>query len=322
MRPTRSVTWVVGAGGLLGRHVLNELGASGHDVMTISVPWHDTARASRTLRSGLTELRGRADGAAGWNIAWCAGAGVVATSPAELAAEGDVFTGFLADVKHVLSTERDVDGAFFLASSAGGLYAGGVDPPFTESTTPKPLAPYGDLKLAMESELVALGRTTGLPILIGRIANLYGPGQRIDKPHGLVTQLCKAHFTRKPVSIYVSLDTIRDYLAVGDCAAMVVAGLASLREYTRDKGDSVVVKVFASGRATTIGGLVGECSRVLRRRPPIVLASSPDAAMQVRDLRLRSRSWPELDQYVRTPLAAGVALTAQDVGYRIRKGAR
>ena len=58
--------------------------------------------------------------------------------------------------------------------------------------------------------------------MIGRIANLYGPGQNLDKPQGLVSQLCAAHLERRPVSIWVSLDTLRDYLYAPDCAQMVL----------------------------------------------------------------------------------------------------
>ena len=67
------------------------------------------------------------------------------------------------------------------------------------------------------------GRAPARPLLVGRISNLYGPGQNLAKPQGLVSQLCRAQLTRQPLSVYVSLDTMRDYLYVDDAAAMVVA---------------------------------------------------------------------------------------------------
>ena len=59
-------------------------------------------------------------------------------------------------------------------------------------------------------------------MVIGRIANLYGPGQDPTKAQGLVSQLCRAHLERRPTSIYVSLDTARDYLFVDDAARLVL----------------------------------------------------------------------------------------------------
>jgi UDP-glucose 4-epimerase len=39
---------------------------------------------------------------------------------------------------------------------------------------------------------------------------------------------------------------------------------------------------------------------------------------QVRDLRLRSVIWPDVDAMARTPLAAGLRATADDVAARTR----
>jgi UDP-glucose 4-epimerase len=308
-------TLVVGAGGLLGRHVVERLRELGTPTLTAAVPWHDSRAAAHALRAAVDALRAEAAGGP-WNIAWCAGAGVVATSREALEEELAVFTGFLDDVR--VSAAAGEEGAMFLASSAGGVYAGSDGPPFTEQTPPRPLAPYGEVKLAMEGVARAFAETTGVPVLIGRIANIYGPGQNLDKPQGLVSQLCKAHLTGQPLSVYVSLDTRRDYLYVGDCAELVVTGMEGLRSRVVDRPeDPVVTKIFASGRSLTIGALIGESTRLFRRRPRVVVAAPAGAAKgQVVDLRLRSTVWPELDRAVRTPLAVGMSITAADIAGR------
>jgi len=61
--------------------------------------------------------------------------------------------------------------------------------------------------------------------LIGRIANLYGPGQNISKPQGIISQICRSYLLGYPLSIYVSLDTLRDYIFAPDCAALVADAL-------------------------------------------------------------------------------------------------
>ncbi|MGH8774630.1 MAG: NAD-dependent epimerase/dehydratase family protein [Jiangellaceae bacterium] len=304
---------MVGAGGLLGRHVAERLSGSG-GVLTTRIPWGDATESRAALENGLRTLRRRAGGGP-WNIAWCAGAGVLATGEEQLEAERTTFAGFLGVLA---SCDSASDGAFFLASSAGGIYAGSAHPPFTEATSPRPLSAYGEVKLAMEGDLAAVAHACGMRTVIGRVANVYGRGQNIDKPQGLVSQLCKARFTGKPVSIHVPLDTLRDYLYVADCAEMVAAALRQVRRLRMDHADPVVVKVIASGQSTSIVGLIEQTRRVLRRRPPVLVAAAQVARTQARDLRLHTVVWPELDSARRTPLPVGIAATAADVQQRLR----
>jgi uncharacterized SAM-binding protein YcdF (DUF218 family) len=77
---------------------------------------------------------------------------------------------------------------------------------------PRPLAPYGEVKLGMEEALRAAAAEIGAAALVGRISNLYGPGQDLSKPQGLISRVCIAHLTRAPLPVMVSLDTMRDYL--------------------------------------------------------------------------------------------------------------
>jgi UDP-glucose 4-epimerase len=305
-------TWVVGAGGLLGRQVSRRLA----DPMTVNdVPWSMPVDANALLRQGIRTLLDQADGGP-WNVVWCAGAGVVATPTAEVEQERVVFERFVADLATEVGSSSH--GAIFFASSAGGLYADSSGPPFTERTEPRPRTPYGHAKLAMERSLRELVDATQTRVLVGRIANLYGPGQNLGKRQGLVSQVCLTHLTGQPLSLYVPADTLRDYLYVEDCARMVVAGLGGLRA----RPERFVVKVMASGRSVTAGGLIGETTRLFRRRPRVVFGASAAAQHQVRDIRLRSVEWPELDALARTPLPVGIARTADDVARRLRAGRR
>ena len=196
-----------------------ELAAAGHEVLTTTVPWDDEDESVRTL---VAEVGRFAQLRAGrpWALAWCAGAGVVATGEEALAAEVRVFervTGALA-----ASVTAGEDGVVFLASSAGGLYAGSTPAPFDERTSPRPLVAYGRAKLAMEAAVERLAEATGVRAVLGRLSNVYGPGQTLAKPQGLLSQLCLADATGRPLPVFVSMDTIRDYLYAEDAARMVV----------------------------------------------------------------------------------------------------
>lgn len=303
--------WVVGAGGLLGRGVVSALKAKGHEVLTSSIPWHDPEAAKASLAAGAEELRSLADGRP-WMIAWCAGAGVTGTSQADLDSELDVFQAALQSVAGTLCVPGAPPGRMFLASSAGGVYAGAPDPPYSEESTPQPLAPYGYAKLAAERAATEFAAVSGSRLLIGRVANLYGPGQNLTKPQGLISVLAKAYLTGQPVSVYVSLDTLRDYIFIDDAAALVADCLERLSAPDVAKGQTVI-KIIATQRADTIGALIGACKTVFKRRPRIVLGASPYAKAQAHDLRLRSLVWTELDNRPFTPLPVGIDATVRDM---------
>lgn len=312
-----TLSWVIGGSGLLGQHVRARAADRGHQLLDAPVPWGDPARAVDALRSGCHQLARAIENppnGRNWNVIWVAGAGVVGTSAEDLAQERAAFAALLESLTTWI---REPDrGALFVASSAGGVYAGSSDPPFTEHTAPRALAPYGDNKLQMEEMAGRFCTHTGVPTVLGRISNLYGPGQNLTKAQGLISQIARAHLTRRPISLYVSLDTTRDYLYVRDCAEMVLQSLARVRR--APPTDGAVVKILASERPHTISSLLAEFRRVVKRRPPVVLADSPNRRFQVRDLRLRSTTWTELRGYAGTSLPTGVAATVDDLATRLR----
>jgi UDP-glucose 4-epimerase len=155
--------------------------------------------------------------------------------------------------------------------------------------------------------------------LIGRVSNLYGPGQNLAKAQGLISVFAKAYLTAQPVSVYVSLDTLRDYLYVDDAARLVVTGMRRLAQPDVQPGDCVT-KILASQRSDTIGSLIGACRTIFKRSPRVVLGASPFAKAQASDLRMQSVIWPELDQHPVTPLAVGLDSTVRDIQALLNSG--
>ncbi|ATQ30410.1 NAD(P)-dependent oxidoreductase [Rhodococcus ruber] len=309
-------TWVVGSGGLLGSWVTRELRRRDVPVTTSVVPWDEPEQA-RTVLLADADRFVRGAGGGPWRVAWCAGAGVNGTTSEAFAAENALLRDVLDGLAHAGggSAER---GTVFHASSAGGVYAAAPGAPHSEYSPTAPLGLYGHAKLAAETVVTDFARETGATAVIGRFANLYGPGQNLAKPQGLVSHLCRGYLTGTPVSIYVSMDTLRDYLFVSDAAEMVADALA--RAEAAPGG--VSTKIFASGRSVTIGAILGACRTVFRRRPNVVLASSPLASVQGRDLRLRSVVWPELDRRSHRPLPAGIAATLEATRRSMGQSAR
>jgi len=319
-----ALTWVIGRGGLLGQS-LEAAVAETVDPTGSRAPlwrpnepisWSAPSAGAQDLRHQVGEFL-RAAGDRPWSVAWCAGAGVTGTSAHALQLE----LGALRETLDGLAAAPGGgDGAFFFASSAGGVYAGVGAPPYDESSPVRALAAYGQAKLDGEALVNAWSQQTGTPSLIGRIANLYGPGQNLTKAQGLISQICRTHLTGQPLSIYVSQDTLRDYLFVPDCAGLIVEGLARLRREPSASHPSAITKILASQRAITIGAVLGEMRRIFKRPPRIVLGASAVSTMQARDLSLRSRVWPELDRRTLTPLPAGIAATAADLQRKLQAG--
>lgn len=303
-------TLVVGGGGLLGSHVVGALRRHGRAGRVPQVAdWLDTEAALDSLLDSALAAAGRDPN---FRVAWCAGAGTVATDPESLQREVRLFERFLDG----LPTPR----ALFLASSAGGVYAGSpASPPFTERSETGTLAPYGVAKLAMERHLAVYAARQGSRAVLGRISNLYGPGQNLDKAQGLVSRMRHGQLVHEPLGIYVSMDTLRDYLFVRDAAEMVVA---CLDRAAAEPPGTATVKILASGQALSIAALAGESARVFRRSPGLASRPNRRTAAQVRDLRLRSVVWPEIDALARTPVGTGLHATGNAVADAVVTGKR
>jgi UDP-glucose 4-epimerase len=291
--------WVIGRG-LLGRAVER---TRPDDAFSAVMPWADPDRTIEAFHGALAQF---ADSGARLEIYWCAGRGVTSTPAEQLATEAIVFERALEAVAQQPSDVRSRL-TFFLASSVGGAYAGSGTPPFTESTPVAPLSAYGETKLRMERALEDATADGRWRSLVGRITNLYGAGQDLSKPQGLISALVKGHVNGQPTSVYVPLDTLRDYIYEDDCAAVIDAGM---RRVADEAPGTTVTKLIGAMRAVSIGALLSELSRLRRRRGPVVLGGG-DARGQALDLRIRSEVWTDLDGLVRTTLPEGLSRVYQ-----------
>jgi UDP-glucose 4-epimerase len=160
-----------------------------------------------------------------------------------------------------------------------------------------------------------LGRT--VPLVIGRISNLYGPGQKLDKQQGLISQLCLATARREVLNIFVPMDTLRDYLYVEDAAAMIHS---LLRTAVQLQPDEPTLRNLASRRPTSVGEILRMVRQVARRPLRIALGAAANAHHEVADLRIESRFRDELALVPVTPLPFGVRLIYEHTLATVRKG--
>jgi UDP-glucose 4-epimerase len=310
------LVWVVGAKGLLGSSVSAAIAARPAWATSFAdgerIPWGEDADLGRALRSRAARFLAEslAGGSQGWAVLWCAGAAVVASGAGEVAADLWVFEQFLAGLDASLDSNPEAaesPGHVLLASSAGGLWAGHSGPPITESTPVRPLSDYGFGHLAREAALAAFAaRRATVRTASVRLSNLYGPAQRLDKAQGLVSQIARSLIHRRPVRIYVPLDTVRDYLFAAD-AGLGMADVLERLAQSPETGPATLVKILASEQETSVGGLLAIFRRVTRRKVAVIAGLSPLGRLQPLRLRFRSEVWTSAGRGLRTPLTEGVA---------------
>lgn len=298
--------WVLGSGGLLGSAVSDRLplrlpGAVRWSPGPRRYSWNDPpVLASELAASASAYGRAIAESGGPWMALWCAGTGTVASSAESMARETDALRRVLDGLA---AATGDRPGCFFLASSAGGVYGGNRESPLTERTSPEPSSDYGREKLRQERivEEWAASRPR-VSTLAGRISNLYGPKQNLEKAQGLIAHLSRSLLHHVPAHVYAPLDTIRDHLYAPDAADQILRcmeRLASAAEPAR------LVKIVASGQTASIAAILSIFTRIARRQPRIVCAAG-GARSQPGRLALKSVVWPDTASPDPTPLAVGI----------------
>jgi UDP-glucose 4-epimerase len=275
----------------------------------LPVPWGDHDAAAAVLDSDLEQFI-RAARNDDWSVVWAAGSAVVGSAADKLGAETRIMSHLLTRLRDSQPAGR---GAFFLSSSAGGLYAGSVRPPFDESTTPRPLSPYGEAKLAQE-EILRMTLEGRVPLVIGRFSNLAGPCQNLAKQQGLISQLCRAAITRQSLSVFVPMETLRDYLDVDDAAAMV---RTLVENAVHDQPTTQVLRNISSRRPVSVCAVLRTVQQVAHRTVRIGLGRSPSSNYHVRDLRLCTRYPQEFQDVAITPFPVTVKRVYDDVLKRV-----
>ena len=239
-----------------------------------------------------------------WMVLWCAGAGGIGTASQAFRIESAALRQLVNGLgERLADPEAPRPGVFLLSSSAGGVYGDNPDTPLTEDSRCSPISEYGRNKLNQEQLVLDwAGARPNVTCVVARFSNLYGLGQKLGRPQGLIAQLSRSMIHREPVHVYVPLDTLRDYLFVDDAARHVLRTLARLRE---GKSGSLV-KIFAAGQSISIAGVIGIFARITKRSPRIVCMPHARHRQQPLRLQFRSRRPLDDDSPPRVDLAAGI----------------
>ncbi len=225
---------VTGAAGFIGRWVVGELLAHGHEVLPIDnlVAGDPEALDEFASHPNLRPFeRGDVRDPEACRR-WVADADAIAHLAASISVQesiDDPRTTFENDVVgtfNILDAARSV-GARVLFMSTCMVYdradANGID----EDHPTKPASPYAASKLAGEALTLSYFHAFGLPTTVVRPFNTYGPYQRSVGEGGVVAIFTRRSILGEDLRIYGDGTQTRDLLYVEDCARFVVAALAS-----------------------------------------------------------------------------------------------
>jgi UDP-glucose 4-epimerase len=151
-----------------------------------------------------------------------------------------------------------------------------------------------------------------MDVTIARLANLYGPGQDLGKLQGLISRLALAAITKQTLTMFVPLDTLRDFIQVDDAAQLSL-------DWLTNPSSACQVRVIATGHSTSLGFIINQMKDITHTQIPVAYGMHPSAGDQARDLRLIPDTLDCAQPVPVTPLPAGMKAVFDDILCRHQK---
>ena len=146
--------------------------------------------------------------------------------------------------------------AKMIFASTAGVYGDSDTLPARETDPCRPVTPYAISKWSGERYLQFFGESRGLPAVVLRYSNVYGPRQNLKGEAGVVALQCARLLQGTSPIVYGDGTQTRDFVYVEDVAR---ANLVALKPEVRG------VFNVGSGRETTVNELTGLLSRLSGR---------------------------------------------------------
>jgi dTDP-glucose 4,6-dehydratase len=135
---------------------------------------------------------------------------------------GKVFHSDVVGTFELLETARAYDCRFVFTSTCMVYDKCRKESGIAENDPVKPASPYAADKLAGENMVLGHFHAYGLPVVILRPFNTYGPFQKSTGEGGVVSIFCEKELRGETLNIYGDGTQTRDLLFVTDCARFIV----------------------------------------------------------------------------------------------------
>jgi UDP-glucose 4-epimerase len=220
---------LIGGAGFIGRYLCEALADSGRDVISV-----DRARPDTESNARVTHLVVDADGREALReiLQDCDEVIDLAYATVPKTSFSDPIFDLQANLPRTVALMEDLSRVnrlkrFLVVSSGGTVYGHADRLPISEGARTEPISPYGITKLTIERYALMYHRLHGLPVMVARPANPYGPGQQLFRGQGFIATAMSNVIGRKPLVVFGERGTVRDYIHVRDVAGAMLAALES-----------------------------------------------------------------------------------------------
>lgn len=247
IKPTKRLrVLLTGGGGFIGSHVADELLARGCEVVILG---HASDR-TRSLGKDVTFIQGQVGDRALLEQAFSRGIDRVvhlacSTVPGTSNADTmfDVRSNLVESLELFECCVRYKVAKVILASSGGTVYGIPRQLPIPEESPTNPICSYGIVKLALEKYLDLYQHLHGLKYVVLRISNPYGTRQDPNGVQGVIAVFAAKMLQHKPLTLWGSGDTIRDFIHVRDLARLFYMAVVSTEQGIFNAGSGVGVSI-------------------------------------------------------------------------------
>lgn len=225
---SRLTTLIVGGGGFIGSHLAHHLARQGEREVIVT---GRSAVPRFSLPSSVSYVQGNAGDVAfiGDLLENCDEVVDLAYATVPKTSFDDPVHDVLVNLPSSVALLRQACQRklrrFVLVSSGGTVYGNADYLPIDEKHPTNPVSPYGITKLALEKYALMFQRLDGLPVVIVRPGNPYGPNQFGKLAQGFVGAAMYAAIKGDIVAVFGERGTVRDYIHVDDLCQGIIAAM-------------------------------------------------------------------------------------------------